>query len=272
MNEFSKKHPILFGVLLFFAALLAAVPFSVLAGGVGAGEEGGAAGRLIVGCILLLLFRSCFRQGRPFSGLVWILPALLFPLWNIVYHLVCGMGTLKPAEALPAALLLGFAPAVFEEVIFRGILIAKLREHGTAVRGALWISSLLFGAAHLTNLVGTRLIDVLVQTGYAIVIGLVLGAIYLKSGDIAAAILAHALTDVSSRIFVSSPDQTPAPMLVAFVLLLIVEAGYALWLTKRIPDAREDRTIPEPDGEVDMNQTRRQKEAYKNESSHLSDL
>ena len=130
MKQFSRKHPIVFCILLFFAALLAAVPFSALGRGFGTGEEGGAIGRLVVGAVLLLLFRRCFRPDRLFSGLVWLLPALLFPLWNIVYHLTAGMGALKSFDGLLIACLLGLAPAVFEEVIFRGILIAKLRENG----------------------------------------------------------------------------------------------------------------------------------------------
>ena len=235
MRAFSRNHPVLFGVLLFFAALLAAVPFSA-AGSVLAGKEAGSAvGRLIVGVVLILLFRPCFRKGRPFSGLRWILPALLFPLWNIVYHLASGMGELVPAARLPLAILLGLAPAVFEEVIFRGILIAKLRENGKTPMAALVISAVLFGAVHLTNLAGMPLSDALVQTGYAVVVGLVLGAVYLKSGDIAAVILAHALIDITSSLFAASPGETSAPMLLAFVLLLAVEAVYAVRLTGKTP-------------------------------------
>ena len=250
MRAFSRNHPVLFGVLLFFAALLAAVPFSV-AGSVLAGKEAGSAvGRLIVGVVLILLFRPCFRKGRPFSGLRWILPALLFPLWNIVYHLTSGMGNLRSADGLLTALLLGLAPAVFEEVIFRGILLAKLRENGKSPLAALWISALLFGAVHLTNLAGAGLAGTLVQTAYAVVVGLVLGAVYLYTGDLAAVILAHALTDISSHIFADDPAQTPAPMLAAFAVILAAEAAYALWLVKRIPDGKEQTEQKSKEGSV----------------------
>ena len=244
MNGFSKNHPVLFGILLFFAALLAAVPFAILGGAAGSGEAGGAVGRIVIGLLIFVLFRGCFRQGRPFSGLRWMLPALLFPLWNVIYHLTAGMGSLKPAGQLPLAILLGIAPAIFEEIIFRGVLLAKLRENGRSPLSALWISSLLFGAVHLTNIVGMRGLDALVQTGYAVVIGLVFGAVCLKSGDIMAAILAHALIDVSSQVFVNSPTDTPAAMLAAFAAVLAVEAGYALWLTgKTQRAAREEINI-----------------------------
>ena len=235
MGHFSTKHPILFGILLFAAAILAAVPFSILGSSFGKTEEGSAAGRLIVGVVLLLLFLRYFRQVRPFSGLIWTLPALLFPLWNIVYHLTAGMGALRSGGALLTALLLGSAPAAFEEIIFRGILISKLREGGKSPMAALWISALLFGAVHLTNLAGLRLADVLVQTGYAVVIGLVLGAVYLKTRNLSAVILAHALTDISSQMFAAYPQQTTVPMLIAFVVILFLEAVYALWLAKGIP-------------------------------------
>lgn len=232
MNRFSQQHPILFGIILFFAALAACIPFSILGRSLGSAEAGGAVGRIVAGCLLFLLFRPCFLGGKPFSGLPFLVPALLFPLWNIFYHITAGMGTMVSVDMLPTALLLGFAPALFEEVIFRGILMGKLRENGRSPLACLVISSLLFGAIHLTNAVGMPLRDVLLQTGYAVVIALVFGAIYLKSGDLFTVILAHALIDVSSRLFLASPQKSSLLVAALFLLLLAVETGYAFWLVR----------------------------------------
>jgi membrane protease YdiL (CAAX protease family) len=51
-------------------------------------------------------------------------------------------------------LLLGLAPAVFEEVVFRGIFISNLKESGKSDMEALLIPALFFGIIHLTNIAG----------------------------------------------------------------------------------------------------------------------
>lgn len=127
MTRFDVKRPILSGVLLFFAALLAVVPLYVVgaAFGLDAGASGALA-RIVVGFALLVLFRHCVAWGQSLRGLRWGLPALCVVFYNVALNASAGM-PLRGASELPCVLLLGFAPAIFEETIFRGVLIAKLR-------------------------------------------------------------------------------------------------------------------------------------------------
>ncbi len=225
MRKFAETKPIIFEIILFIVAMAAALILS-LAGQLFScpSELAVAVGRIIVGILLFLFFRHCFKGCRPFSGIKYILPALLFVLWNVIYDPISGMHFTAPTAE---TILLGLAPAIFEEVIFRGIFLYNLRESKKTPMAMLIISAVLFGIVHLTNVAGMSFANALVQTIYAVVIGLVLGAVYIKSGDIVSVIVIHALIDISSRLFVGTND-TPFPVLIVFVLLLIIEAIYAI--------------------------------------------
>ncbi len=229
-SQKEEKHPVLSGIIIMIVAFIAVVPFSIFGNVAGSVETGTVFGRLIIGVLLIIIFRKYFHPGRSFSGIVYMVPALLFPLWNIVYHVTSGMAQLKSADAIPMAILSGLAPAVFEEVIFRGIMIGKLKESGKSKMVTLIISAVIFGLVHLTNIAGMQTAEVLVQTAYALVVGLVFGAVYIKSGDIISVIIAHALTDISSQIFLQAPSETPTHMIVVFCVVLIITAVYALRL------------------------------------------
>ena len=235
MKSFSTKHPIAFGVLLFFIALFAAaIPTVVIGGGAISVDVAGAIGRILVGLVLIVVFRSCLHWDRSFSALGLALPVLGIVAWNGVYHLMSGSGFVTPS-ALPGAVLCGLAPGIFEEVIFRGVLIDRLRESGKGPWYVLVASALVFGLIHLTNAAGMDLPSLLVQALYSTVVGLLFGAIYLRSDDIATVILAHAAIDLSNQIFATQPATSSIPMLVAFVAVLVALLAYALWLLREVP-------------------------------------
>ena len=233
MKSFSTKHPLLFGAILFFAAVLIAGIIGALASAAGfSADAGTVVGRILVAAVLIVLFRSYLQGERPFSSLALAWPALIVIAWNVAYHLMAGM-PLITAGAIPGAVLLGLAPGLFEEVLFRGIVIGKLREAGKDVWYTLVASSLLFAAVHLTNIAGMTVANVLVQVLYSLVIGLFLGAVYLAGNDIATVILAHAAIDISNQIFAASPSESSVPMIVAFAVVLALLAAYAIRLMRK---------------------------------------
>ena len=239
MNSFSAKHPVIFGIILIVAALFVTGVLTALLTAVGLSTEGGTViGRVIVAAVLILLFHACFHWDKSFSGIALAWPVLIVVAWNIVYHLMEGAGFVA-ASAIPGAILAGLAPGLFEEVIFRGIIIDKLRASGKGVWYSLIVSALLFALVHLTNIVGMSLANVLVQVTYSLVIGLFLGAVYLASDDIAAVILAHASIDISNQIFATSPNVSSAVMVVVFLIVLAVLAVCALMLARKT--AAEER-------------------------------
>lgn len=232
MKSFSTKYPIVFGFVLFFVAIFAAaIPAAVIGGGAISVDVAGAIGRILVGIVLIVVFHSCFHWSRSFSALGLALPALGVVAWNVIYHLMSGCGFVSPS-LLPNAVLCALAPGIFEEVIFRGILIDRLQKSGEGPWYVLIASALLFGVIHLTNALGMDLPSLLVQALYSTVVGLLLGAIYLRSNDIATVILAHTAMDFSNQIFATQPASASIPMIIVFVGVLVALLAYSLWLMR----------------------------------------
>lgn len=240
MRDFATRHPLLYGTALFFACLLASVPLMLLLQRAGLTQEvASAVARLVMGTLVLVLARHDIAWDRSFSGLALALPALGFVAWNLVFNTTGGMQLVSP-DALPAALVCGLAPAVFEEAVFRGVVIGRMRAGGRGTWQTLLGSALLFAVVHLTNAVGADLVNTLVQTAYALVVGLLFGAMYLRSGDIVTVIAAHAAVDISSKIFAAHPSQPGTPWIVAFVVLMAVEVAIALRMAQGLDqDAKE---------------------------------
>ncbi len=230
MKKFAKKSPVIFEIFLIIAAFVLALIFGLPCQMAGFDNEMAMAlGRILAGLLLLMIFRSCIKGKKQFSGFLIMLPALLMAVWNIFNHFVTK-GTFNPLTA--EILILGLAPAIFEEVVFRGIFIHNLKASGKSDMAALLIPAVLFGLIHLTNAVNGDILQALVQTCYAVVVGLVFGAIYIRTGDLCSVILAHAAIDITNRMFTGA-STTPVPVIAAFVVFLAAEAAYAFWLTAR---------------------------------------
>ena len=103
-----------------------------------------------------------------------------------------------------ALLLTVFIAPLFEEVIFRGIILNDIsKAHGALV--AVVASSLFFAAIHLN----------LVQLGPAFLSALVLGYVYVSSGSLLAVTLIHFVNNASSYLILEVfPSFTPDNILV----------------------------------------------------------
>jgi hypothetical protein len=117
------------------------------------------------------------------------------------------------AEAVLAVLMIGLAPALGEELLFRGFL---LRWLATRVRGpgAVLGSAALFGAAHLEP----------VHAAAAFLLGAYLGAIAWRAGSLRAPMLCHAVNNtvavLGARGLVPQPGHAGDPWLAALSLAL----------------------------------------------------
>ena len=230
MRKIAENKPVLFEIILIVAAFVLALAFGLSCQMIGVENElSMGIGRILAGLVLLIIFRHCFDRTKQLKGLVVMLPALAFALWNVANHFITK-GDLNPLTT--EILILGLAPAIFEEVVFRGIFIHNLKASGKSDMAALLIPALIFGLIHLTNAVNGQIAQALLQTGYAIVVGLVFGAIYIRTGDLLSVIIAHAAVDITNRVFASA-DVTPVPLVIAFVVLLVIMAAYAFWLVAK---------------------------------------
>lgn len=243
-EKFASKHPFIFQMMVFIVAILLVVLFSLFAQTVGlvdteAEYAGIVTGRLMAASLLFLIFIRCFNLKKQFSGFVIMLPTLLFAAWNLFRHFLTKG---EMADNYVYAIMLGLAPAVFEEVIFRGIFIHVLKASGKKPLAVLLISALFFGISHMSNTNGS-LINMLIQVISSIVVGLVFGAIYIKTEDIVSVIIAHATIDICNRMFPSGNVIRPFVELTGFFVLLAVETWYAFWLISRESHSSDGRHI-----------------------------
>jgi len=115
---------------------------------------------------------------------LWKPPAGYLDAFQRLHDLLKPTG---PLDALVSLLAIAIAPAVCEEVLFRGAVLPGLLRFGPAAAAV--ISSLLFGAIHLDK-AGDGVS--LYRVPFAFVVGLGLAAIRLRTGALGPAILAHA--------------------------------------------------------------------------------
>lgn len=123
-----------------------------------------------------------------------------------------------------------FLPALVEEFAFRGVALGLLRPYGDSF--AIVISSLLFGLMHGN----------LVQTPFAIVVGLGLGYITVAANSMWPAIVAHFLNNLFATLLNEwMSGMSPTAYMLAnngYVLaLLVVGLIGAAWLTAKRPAA-----------------------------------
>ena len=233
MFQFGEKRPVLFQLLLTAAAFFAAAVIAVMGGIAGLDTDlSTSIARIITGAILLLLYRRAFAEEHPLRNIVTALPALLFAAWNLFYNLGSG-AVFGGAAVIAKALITAAAPALFEEVLFRGIFIYDLRKNGRSDIQCLFTSAALFALIHITNLLGGDIAGTALQTVYAFVIGLVLAAVYLKNGSLLQVILIHFLTDLTNRIYIEPASKATVTQLVLFGLLLTAGSAYAIRLCSR---------------------------------------
>jgi membrane protease YdiL (CAAX protease family)/predicted permease len=104
-------------------------------------------------------------------------------------------------------------PGIWEETSFRGV-ITSLNERKYSKRSVLIFVSFLFGAFHLTNLIGAQLsaqnsptwlpfwwLPTILQTFYASMLGLVFGYMVLRTGSLIPSIITHYLIDSVGQFF-----------------------------------------------------------------------
>lgn len=157
--------------------------------------------------VFIFGFSSAFKKGSFFRGLICFLPFVVFQMlvlaiffsenlgdpeanWNPWYMMVYGVFSIVGV-------------GVREECIYRATIQNILaKKHANSVKG-IWITviigAIIFGLTHVTNIFfGMDPLAVLAQVVSVIFVGLLFGAVYLRSGNIWVLILIHTLTDVAS--------------------------------------------------------------------------
>ena len=159
---------------------------------------GTAIGALTAAAVFCRWFRSSFdgmlKKKDLLTGLLLLLPvAVIHWIGSIVSWTEFGTASVL------LAFLRALAPGFGEEVTYRGLGVANyLRRVPTekGVTAAFWLSSVVFGLVHLLNVgSGAPLGISVIQALYAIGIGMALGAVYLRTGNLWPSIIIHTSLD-----------------------------------------------------------------------------
>lgn len=184
-------------------------------------------------------FGLCKFKGNAKSFL-WFLPLVMMSCINLKN----GLSLSAPAAVtllMAANLAVG---GYVEEIIFRGFLFRAMAKEN--LRSAIIVSAVTFGAGHIVNIFNTSdLLGVLLQIGYAIVVGFLYSVIVYKGGSLWPCIASHMFVNGSS---VFAREQGPFTQLIAAVIgqstpgiteacsaafIIIISSSYALYLWKK---------------------------------------
>ena len=174
-------------------------------------------------CPGLSLSPRAFARSAVFSVGILYLFNLVTSLLILAVESLTGAATgdlLQAAlESMPKwfyLLLVGLLAPVFEELIFRRLLLDRLRPYGD--RCAIWFSALAFGLFHMN----------LYQFFYATAAGLIFAGIVLKTGKIWHTILLHAIVNLSSAAltFLSGTGEWAVALSGVLILICIGLAIY----------------------------------------------
>lgn len=241
----SERRPLLFSALvtLGFVVLLLVVAVAQRSVAEPALQEvTGAVGRAVVGAgallgLAALGWRRWLAGSGPAIGWFLVVPPLLYVL-AVYPPLLTGTYSLTGGEARFVLLVAvnGFMAGVMEELVFRGLVLGSLvRAWGTDDRGlwrALVVSSLLFSAPHVLNLLfGADPVRSGAQLAWALLLGVVLGALTVAGGSLWPAAALHALGNAfihANRVGHEVPLDATAAVLLALAPLPL------LWYSWRV--------------------------------------
>lgn len=147
------------------------------------------------------------NRGAGFGkGLLVGLYLVVISVYSIVFFNLTyeGERILQPWYLIAAFIACMVCVGITEEFVFRGVIATLfLKKFGTEKRDvwkAVAVSGVLFGLAHVSNILEGALVGVLVQVVIASMLGMLLAAIYFRTGCIWVTVFLHALIDVAAGI------------------------------------------------------------------------
>ncbi len=198
---------------------------------------------MAVGLLVLVTLTMHWRDlkfvaPRPASSL----RALWFPaLYLLFFALLPAVLGLPPAGTLLFLAMNTALIGLSEEWMFRGVLFQGLRSRLT-MWPAILLTSLLFGAVHVLNVITTgQLAEAVVQAVAAFMSGMVLLALLIRTGSIWVPIVYHALWDFGTFVTSAASPKTVEPVDFAAgwtwalpILMVLPNFLYALFLLRKV--------------------------------------
>ena len=146
-----------------------------------------------------------------------------------------GEEMLAIARTIPGMLAIAIVGPIAEEIVFRGALIGKLRQKGLGPWVSILISAFVFGAIHGNP----------IQIPFAMIVGVILGIIYVKTESVLLCSICHVFNNTSAVVAMNlcgdtNADMTWAEVLggdlnanIALVVCLVVSTFFFGWYWKK---------------------------------------
>ena len=220
-------------------------------------EAIGAAGRALLGLGALLGLAALgwrrWLAGRG-SAVSWLLIALPLLYILAVFPLLFTGSYALPAHDAPMVSMVaanGFMAGLMEEVVFRGLVLGSLLLSWGDSRRGLWravvVSSVFFSVPHALNvLAGADPLRTLAQLVWALLLGMVLGALTVAGGSLWPVAILHGLGNAfihANRLgHGAATDPTVAALLAIAPLPLNLYAWLVLRRFRRLGPAPRERS------------------------------
>lgn len=160
----------------------------------------------IVVSIIFLVIYIRYMRGRLQNlistknfklALILVIPSLVIIIGNLLSNYIDGHFVFNYLVVIS-----GLAPGITEEVVFRGFIVSNLmrirKNKNLSIYLIVVLSAVPFGLLHLANIVmGADIHYSIVQSFFAICIGILFVAVYLRTGNLIVPIIAHAITDMA---------------------------------------------------------------------------
>jgi len=224
MKTFSKKHPLLFSIIVISVVSVLMTTLSVIISNTFTGHNSATLEIIqlvaelvmcLVVCLVAIIIARHIGIAKGWFNVKGIAKGLLLGWYAILYAVAIYIINAAniPAEywvapkllPLLSAFAMAFAIGLMEEVLVRGLVLNVLLNNSNGTRKdvlkACWISSVMFGVMHLTNFfAGAAFIETVGQVIYAAFIGMFLAAVYIRTKSLWVPIILHAIIDLQGLI------------------------------------------------------------------------
>ncbi len=136
-----------------------------------------------------------------FKDFLWCVPVFLVILANFPFSaLISGKAVVSRPDLIWLLILKCIGIGLLEEILFRGIVLEfimlRFKDHKNRIVVSVLAASLVFGLIHLVNLFyGGGVVGTIQQIGYSFLIGAMLSAVLLKTGNLWLCVALHAAFD-----------------------------------------------------------------------------
>ena len=142
------------------------------------------------------------------------------PKSDVLEELSGKLAALNGPEKLWAVLIIGIAPGIFEEILFRGYVQTGLRRRWGPWVGSV-LAAIIFGLCHLD----------LTQGLFAAVMGLYLGLLTERTNSVLPAMLCHSTNNTVATVLALGTEQTMpgrAELVLPFAVLIVLVTAYRI--------------------------------------------